>query len=154
VGKTGYADLDVCPFSNRQGFMSAPLQSQRLVLFALIVFCLLFLVGYASRLAEQARLQAEIAGWEARITQAQQEQALLQVQLEHVQSDAFVHERARNELGLVLPGDELIIRLEQQPALLASAPATGEPAVRPTDKPNWRQWLDLFWPTAIEKSAR
>jgi cell division protein FtsB len=133
--------------------MSGPSPSQRLVLFALIVFCLLFLVGYASRLAERARLQAEIAGWQARMAQAQQEQALLQAQLDYVQSDAFVHERARNELGLVLPGDELVIRLEQKAALPASAPATGEPAVRSAGKPTWRQWLDLFWPAQSVPSA-
>jgi cell division protein FtsB len=127
--------------------MSGPSHSRRLVLFALIVFCLLFLVGYASRLAERARLQAEIANWEERIVQSQQEQALLQAQLTYVQSDAFVHERARDELGMVLPGDELVIRLEQGPTLQPGEPALGEPTIQSSSRPNWRQWLDLFWPT-------
>jgi cell division protein FtsB len=121
--------------------------SRRHLLFlGLLVACLLFILGYTGRLAEQARLQAEQASWEARIADAQQRQARLAAQLDYVRSDAYVHEQAREALNLVQPGDELVILVEQPPvqAAPAGSPATVEWTGQAT--PKWRQWLELFAP--------
>jgi cell division protein FtsB len=127
--------------------MSGPSYVQRLALFGLIAFCILFLLGYASRLAERARLQAEMLAWAGRIDQARQEQAVLGAQLAYVQSDAYIHEQARNELDLVLPGDELVIRIQPTPAPPVALQVEVQPPVTPTTVPIWRQWFELFLPT-------
>jgi cell division protein FtsB len=121
--------------------------SQRpLVLLALIIGCLLFILGYTGRLAEQGRLRAEALRWEGRIAAAQQRQAELAAQLEYVRSEAYVHQQAREMLNLVQPGDELVILVEGTPippVITAVDETVTEP---PHLVPNWQQWLDLFLP--------
>jgi cell division protein FtsL len=123
---------------------TAPRQA---LLFVLIVLCLLFVVGYASRLTEQTRLQVAIARQEARIVQAQQKQARLQAELTHVQSDAYVEQVAREQLGMVQPGDQLVIRVAPPPEAVQPAPEPSVTAMSPMPPP-WQQWLELFWPSA------
>jgi cell division protein FtsB len=124
---------------------SAP--SQRpLVLLALIIGCLLFILGYTGRLAEQGRLRAEAVRWEGRIAAAQQRQAELEAQLAYVRSEAYVHQQARDVLNLVQPGDELVILVEGTPVAPVSVPVAETVTASPHVVPNWQQWLDLFLP--------
>jgi cell division protein FtsB len=119
-----------------------------LVLLLLIGGCVLFMVGYIGRLGEQARLRAEVASLEARIAATQRRQAELNEQLAYAQSDAYIHKEAREALNLVLPGDELIVVVEETPASPVE-PAAAEPDVVQSETlPNWQQWLELFLPRA------
>jgi len=125
------------------------------ILFVLIVLCALFVVGYAGRLAERTRFEQEILAGQARGAAAEERQAQLRAELEYTQSDAYVRQVAREELGLVLPGDALIIRVEATPVPTAAAPTVlaGAPAAADiTTEPVWQQWLELFWP-ATESAA-
>jgi cell division protein FtsB len=117
-----------------------------LVLLMLIGGCVLFIVAYTGRLAEQARLREQLIGWQARIAAVEQRQAELAAQLQYVQSDGYVHEQAREALNLVLPGDELLVVVEGAPAPLEEQVTAAPVAPLPAAVPNWQQWLDLFWP--------
>jgi cell division protein FtsB len=129
----------------------------RLALIVLILFGLFFVAGYASRLAERARLEGELVGWQARVVQAQGRQAQLQAQLAYVESDAYVHKQAREQLGMVLPDDELVILVERTPApptpTPLAAPATPvQPS--PAETPIWRLWWELFLPAPTGANQR
>jgi cell division protein FtsB len=129
--------------------MSDSAHRLRLALIVLILFGLFFVAGYAARLAERARLEGELVGWQGRVVQAQGRQAQLQAQLEYVQSDAHVHEQAREQLGMVLPGDELIILVKRTPTAptptpMATPATPGQPL--PLETPIWQLWWELFLP--------
>ncbi|RIK43870.1 MAG: hypothetical protein DCC55_04215 [Chloroflexi bacterium] len=116
------------------------------VLLALILGCLLFILGYTGRLAEQGRLRAEAARWEEQIAVSQQRQAELEAQLAYVRSEAYIHQQAREVLNLVQPGDELLILIEGTPVppTVTAMSEAGPAALQLV--PNWQQWLDLFLP--------
>jgi cell division protein FtsB len=129
--------------------MSNSARQYRLVLIVMILFGLFFVAGYAGRLAERARLEGELVGWQARVVQAQGRQAQLQAQLEYVQSDAHIHEQAREQLGMVQPNDELVILVKRTPMAptptpLATTVTSAQPL--PLETPNWRLWWELFLP--------
>jgi cell division protein FtsB len=129
--------------------MSGSTHRVRLALIVLILFGLFFVAGYAGRLAERARLEGELVGWQSRVVQAQGRQAQLQAQLAYVQSDAHIHKQAREQLGMVLPDDEVVIVVERTPAAPTPTPlATPAPVVHApaAETPVWRLWWELFLP--------
>lgn len=60
----------------------------------------------------------------------------LEIKLQEATSAAFVEETARNKLGLVKPGESVIIMNK----------ATPEANILPQfEKPLWKQWWELFF---------
>jgi cell division protein FtsB len=119
-----------------------------------ILACLLFVVGYASRRAELTKLQLSALAWQQRMADAEAKQAALREQLNYVQREAYVYEVARNRLGMVQPGDELIIPVAppSTPLLLPLPDSLGR---QPVNLPVWRQWLELFQlSSAVEPVSR
>ena len=124
-------------------------RNPRLLIFMLIGLCILFVISYASRRIENSRVQAEVIAMDSDIAQSQRNQAELEAQLEFVESDAYVDQVARNELGLAKPGDSVIIVLPaiENPSAEQDVEDANSLATAPqasTDLPNWRQWLQLF----------
>ncbi len=131
-------------------------RNPRLLFFMLMGLCILFAISYASRLVENASVQMEIVAIDNSIAQTKKNQAELKAQLDFVQSDAYVEEVARDELGLAKPGDSVVIVLSdteetnrgenvggifKNSELLATTPQV---TISVTDLPNWQQWLQLF----------
>ena len=73
------------------------------------------------------------------MSEARQRQQALEQQLVYVRSDAYIEEAARNDLGMVQPGDELLIVVEGKSATTAASDAL---APTTTDEPSLLQtWL-------------
>ncbi|MBX3015695.1 MAG: septum formation initiator family protein [Caldilineaceae bacterium] len=107
-----------------------------------VIICLLFIffaISYGERLATKAYLERTIEEQTNRIALAQQRQQALQQQFIYVRSDAYVEEVARNELGLVQPGDELLMIVEGAPSTAPSSEQLTVPA--PVGPPFWQEWL-------------
>lgn len=68
--------------------------------------------------------------------QKRREQAFLSQKLYFVKTDAFVEEEARQKLGLVRPGEQIVV--DQKIGLKQSK---SEPIARP----NWQKWWKLFF---------
>ena len=115
------------------------------VLAALIVLCLIFIVGYVQRLAEKDAVTAEIAALEQQIAEAQVRSAVLAGELAQVNDNAHIGAIARDALNLVQEGDQPLILIDG-PAP-AAAPAAGAAAVRSpvSTQPTWQQWMDLIF---------
>lgn len=72
-------------------------------------------------------------------------------QLTYQQTPAYVEQVAREQLGLMKPGDH-VIQLQtataSQPPAPAATPTPAAPAPKPAagppPEPNWRRWFDLF----------
>lgn len=120
--------------------MTTPKRNPRLLWAIVLFLTLLFVVTYGERLATKANLEAALVEQETRLVEARQRQQTLQQQLVYVRSDAYIEEAARNNLGMVQPGDELLVVIEGK-----SIPATAADALAPAttnERPLWQIWLE------------
>lgn len=125
-------------------FRSRPLFSAtQVVLVLFIAGAIVFSIDYNNR-AQAGRLVG--SGEEALQSQVDREatrQVELQATLEYVVSDDYVASYARNEGGMVLPGERRIVPMLQE--------ATPEPTVAPPPTPDpvsrarpWQAWWRLL----------
>jgi len=77
-----------------------------------------------------------IADLEKEFKTKQNHNKFLKEQLKYVQTDDFIENEARNRLGLVQNG-EVVIQEKFEPSYKKQIKENLE-------KPNWRQWIDLF----------
>jgi cell division protein FtsB len=101
------------------------------------------LVATGQKALDNYRLNQEADALRAEIRGLRLDNIALQQQLEDARGDAEIETIAREQLGLVKPGDHPIVLPDgavprRQPA---SVPAPSAPAPQPP----WRQWLDLFF---------
>lgn len=116
-----------------------------------------FLVRYGQELLLAHDLNERASAQRVANTILKKENSRLQAQLQYFQSDKYIEQRAREDLNLRRPDEEVLIPIVADlPATVgqanaqdgASSPgATGEqPAVPTPQRANWQQWLDLFNP--------
>jgi cell division protein FtsB len=104
-----------------------------------IIALLLFVYGYTNRVIENRTLQAQVTQWEQEVRLQEARLADNQAFLEYVQTDAYVIEQARSQLGYTFPDEVAIRTVEQaQPQASPVAPEAAEAA-------GWRQWWQRFF---------
>jgi len=142
---------------------------QRLIAFIVIALCVIFAFTFKTRLDRLRLLNAEIQMWDERISEAKSEQAALYEHLQYVKSDVYVEAVAREELGLTLPNDQLIVIVDEpENAGLVNAPIntyvelsslsrddrTNSAEQESTSAQIWEQWVSLFLaPNQSEQEA-
>lgn len=72
-----------------------------------------------------------------RVERLRRENDSLKRQIEKTQTEQYLEEAARNKLGWVKPGEEIVIIPE---SLLKTEPVSTSGAV-----PNWERWKNLFF---------
>ena len=119
-----------------------PIDWRRVAIIAGVLFLVVVIVDFNSRLEELNRLnrQAEITRAEA--TQAAWTQIALQTQVAFASSDQIVEEQARSEGHMIQEGDQPVSVLGDGDE---PAPKDPEPTPIPTPKPNWQLWWDLYF---------
>ena len=99
------------------------------------------LVATGPKALDNYRLNREADGLRAEVVRLRQDNVDLQRQIELSRRDVAIEAIAREQLGLVKPGDTpLIVVGDPGPAAQAVAPKEREPA-----PPPWRQWFDLLF---------
>jgi cell division protein FtsL len=110
----------------------------------LVVPLLLYaLVATGQKAVENYRLNQEADGLRTQIVNLRDENIQLQRDIEKARTDSAIETIAREQLGLIKPGDHPLILVSTpsgQPPAQAATP-TPTPAPRPT----WRQWYDYFF---------
>lgn len=118
--------------------MAHPKRNPRILWTIVLLLCLFFAISYGARVTAKAKLEATIQQQLTRIDEAKQRQVALQQQLTYVRSDAYVEEVARNQLGMVQEGDEVLIVVKgvshQAPTSTADPATTAQPSL-------WQEWL-------------
>lgn len=119
----------------------------RIILIMLIALCGLFVYSYTSRLGEKAHLDEQIAEMQARIDDAKLEQLELQEEYSQLNQPDFLDRAARELFDMALPGDKLLVILDE--GEVSTSPA--EVAVGTTANlidyrnfPIWQQWIVFF----------
>jgi cell division protein DivIC len=104
------------------------------------------LVATGQKALDNYRLNQEADALRAEVVELRSENVQLQQQIEDARSDAAIEVIAREQLGLVRPGDHPLIVAQDGTAVTAAAASTPAPAPPPAPTPpTWRQWLDLFF---------
>ena len=132
--------------------------TQTWLVLGLLLLFVLPVMGYASysvadRWYQGYQLSREEAELRNDITRLREANIRLQGELKDARSDAYIEGVAREQLGLVRPGDRAIVLVGPPPA--APAPPAPEPAVRrtepsaapppPAEPGGWRKLFDAIF---------
>src|SRR5579859_3024712 len=101
------------------------------------------LVATGQKAVDNYRLNQQADALRAEVVNLRAQNVELQQQIEQARRDTAIETIAREQLGLINPGDHAVVVVSQpgQTAQQLAAP----PAPTPPPKPNWRQWLDYLF---------
>lgn len=114
----------------------------RLAAVLVIPLLLYALVATGQKALTNYRLNQEADALRGEIQALRSDNVDLQRQIEASRTDTAIETIAREQLGLIKPGDHPIVIV---PNGSASAPAPVSEPAAPPPKPVWRQWLDFFF---------
>jgi len=117
----------------------------RLVAVLAVPLLLYTLVATGQKAIDNYRLNQQAEALRAEVVRLRSENIQLQQDVVAARTDAAIETIAREELGLVKPGDKAVVLLPAAGSPGAGAgggPSAPLPAPEP---PPWRQWLDLFF---------
>lgn len=102
-----------------------------------IILVLLLLIRNlsASIVSTQQRSQI-VKELEQELSDKKKEEVLLSQKLAVAKSDDFVEDEARRKLGLVKPGEKIVVDRNLEPK---------KPEIVPEELPNYKKWLQLFF---------
>jgi cell division protein FtsB len=109
----------------------------------LVVPLLLYaLVATGQKAVDNYRLNREADALRGEILALRSDNIQIQQQIEQARTDTAIETIAREQLGLIKPGDHplVLVALSAQPPATAPAPAPAPPA-----PPAWRQWWDYLF---------
>lgn len=102
------------------------------------------LVMTGQKAAENYQLDQQANDLQGQIDSLQSQNVQLQQQIEAARTDQAIETIAREQLGLVNPGDHPVVLTGDDGAdAQAAAPAPPPPPAPP--EPTWRQWWDDFF---------
>jgi cell division protein FtsL len=99
------------------------------------------LVATGQKAAENYQLNQQAAGLRAEVVDLRARNIALQQEIEQARTDTAIATIARQQLGLIKPGDRAIVLVSQPGQSTPAAPAA-PPAPPP---PPWRQWWDYLF---------
>jgi cell division protein FtsB len=107
-----------------------------------------FVVSYGQELLLAQQLNEQAAAQRQANEVLQDENTRLQALLQYYGSDKYVEQRAREDLNLRRPDEEVLIPVEAAPHQDESGDTLAdEPEATPTpalEQANWQKWFDLF----------
>ena len=115
----------------------------QILLLLVLTVALYFAAAFAGELIASHRIDQQLAALTSDIDRLRADNTRLKGAVAQASGDAFVERQAREELGLVRPGDI--------PVVVVNAPAPVPPAPAPTPMPeaHWQKWRDLLAPVSF-----
>ena len=102
------------------------------------------LVAIGQKAVENYQLNQQADALRAEVVNLRNQNIDLQQQIEQARTDSAIETIAREQLGLIKPGDHpIVVVSQQQQKQNTSAPAPAPPA--PAPRPTWRQWWDYLF---------
>jgi cell division protein FtsL len=115
------------------------LRAAAIIAVPLLLFAL---VATGQKAVENYRLNQQADALRVEIKGLRDQNVQLQKDIETARTDTAIETIAREQLGLIEPGDHPVV-LVSQPSAVQPAPPQAEPPEPP--EPVWRQWLDYFF---------
>ena len=114
----------------------------------MLIFIGLLVVNFVGQVMQSARLESTRATLEGEVAQMQATNTRIEGAVTYTESDVYVEQVAREQLGYAHDGDTVILpRLVAPtpvPTANPAAPTTASPSVPTT--PNWQRWWQAFAP--------
>jgi len=102
------------------------------------------LVATGQKALDNYRLNQEVDGLRAEVVSLRAENIALQQQIEVARGDAAIEAIAREQLGLIKPGDHPLAFAGTSTSKASPQAAPATPIEKPPS-PIWRQWFNLFF---------
>jgi cell division protein FtsB len=102
------------------------------------------LVATGQKAVENYQLNQQADGLRSDIADLRAQNLQLQRDIEAARTDAAIETLAREQLGLIRPGDHPLVLISQPSPSVAQA-AAQPPTPMPDPRPPWRQWWDYFF---------
>ena len=122
-----------------------------------IVVSLYFAVRTSNAVAADRVLALQLQNAQLSVNRTKQQNGDLTVQLAYQQTPAYAEQVAREQLGLMRPGDHVVhVQVAQLAPGVAEVPtpAPTTPSRPKVAQANWRRWLLLFTqPTAFDTAS-
>lgn len=106
------------------------------------------LYATGQKAVESYHLSRQADAIRAEIEQLRGENVRLQREIEADRTDVRLEQMAREELGLAMPGDRVLIVTEPGGAPTRAEPRAARQAIaetRPSELPAWKQWWRFFF---------
>ena len=134
---------------SRRVFRQRPLLSAPQVIVLIVIVVAIYIGVDLNHRAQTGRLiQANELSLQERVALESTRQVELMVTREYVNSDDYVADYARNEAGMILPGEMRIVPLQSDTSPLPTAVATVTPDPA-YDARAWQAWWRLFSDAAL-----
>ena len=114
----------------------------RLAAILAVPLVLYALVAIGQKAVANYQLNQQADALRAEITSLRSENVNLQQQIETARTDTAIETIAREQLGLIKPGDHTMVVVSSQ---TQSAPPPAQLAPPSAPKPTWRQWWDYLF---------
>lgn len=112
---------------------------------------LFFIVRYGQELLLEHSLNDQVAVQRVQNATLRDDNSRLAAKLQYYLSDKYIEQRAREDLNLRRPDEQVLIPINAAPSAsqgtIAGVPSAQQPITEPTVPPaeaNWQKWLDLF----------
>ena len=105
-------------------------------------FIAFLLVSTAKNLQKVGGIRSAVQAEKAKVEKMKEDNAQLQAQIAQIQSPEFIEGQIRNKLGLVKPGEAIVV-LPDADTLRKLAPQIPVETDTLPD-PNWKKWEKLF----------
>src|SRR5919204_1316376 len=114
-----------------------PPMSLRLIAVLTVPLLLYALFATGQKALDNYRLNQQADALRTEVRELRNENIALQQQILQARTDASIESIARQQLGLVRPGDNPLVLIPAGPAVGSEAQTTAQP---PAPPPPWRQW--------------
>lgn len=102
---------------------------------AILILLLLLIKNITTSIISTQQRSQILSELEVTLQAKKEEEALLSQKLSIAKTDKFVEDEARSKLGLVKPGEKIVVDEKIMPI---------KEKIMPVEPPNWKKWLSLF----------
>jgi cell division protein FtsB len=122
---------------------SLKIKAKKLLGIASWVLAVILLISTVRNINNVRRIQSEVDAERLKVEKMKEDNAQLAAQIAQTQGSAFIEQQIRDKLGLVKPGEAIVV-LPDEDIIRASAP---EPPIEEDTlpDPNWVRWEKLFF---------
>lgn len=106
------------------------------------IFVALLIISVIRNLGKIVMIRKDIEAEKAKVEKMKEDNAQLQDQILEAQSPDFIEQQIRDKLGLVKPGETIVVLPDADTLRKLAPQIESTPQVLPD--PNWKKWENLF----------
>ncbi|NOK60793.1 MAG: septum formation initiator family protein [Chloroflexi bacterium AL-W] len=117
-----------------------------LVILGMFALSVWLLASFVGQILIGAHMDDQVASLRTDVETIEEENQTLMTAVAEAKSSAYVEQVAREQLGYAREGDTILVPILPQTTPEPVNP-TSEPLATPVREPNWREWVEAFFPS-------